>query len=98
MMAVELEFSGEVELFPQEGGWYYVAVPADAAEELADVVGGLDRGLIAVTVTVGATTWKTSLLPMGDGTHFLALNAKVRRAEGLDVGDPVMVTVVPRAR
>ena len=91
-------FPGEVELFPQEGGWYYVAAPADVAEELADLAGGSDRGLIAVTATVGATTWDTSLLPKGDGAHFVALNATVRRAEGLELGDRVEVAVAPRRR
>lgn len=31
------------------------------------------------------------LLPMGDGSHFVALNAKVRRANRLELGDSVTV-------
>jgi hypothetical protein len=40
---------------------------------------------------VGDSIWDTSLLPMGDGTHFIALNAKVRKAEGVEVGKSIKV-------
>ena len=49
-----------------------------------------------MTATVGATTWDTSLMPMGDETLFLALPAPVRRAEDLDDGDAVSARVRPR--
>jgi hypothetical protein len=29
---------------------------------------------------------------LGDGTHFIALNAKVRKAEGVEVGKSIRVT------
>jgi hypothetical protein len=67
----------QVELFPQEGGWHFVRVPTLISDELDHLA---NRGLIAVRATVGDTTWDTSLLPMGDGTTFIALNARVRKA------------------
>jgi len=86
---------GTVELFPQDGGWHFVRAPtriSDGLEHLAD------RGLIAVRITVGHTTWDTSLLPMGDGTTFIALNARVRKRNALTTGDWVTVTFAPRDR
>lgn len=80
---------GRVELFPQEGGWYYVAVPKKYTEMYAEFA---DRGLIPITATLGDTEWKTSLMPKGDGTHFIALNARVRKAANLDVGNRVRVS------
>ena len=80
---------GRVELFPQKGGWYYVRVPKKYSGMYADRA---ERGLIAVHATLGGSTWKTSLLPMGDGTHFIALNAKVRKAEKKGLGDRVTIT------
>lgn len=82
-MAKPYKFSAEVCLFPQDGGWHYVAVPQDFVDELADLA---DRGLVAVTATVGSSSWPTSLLPMGDGSKFIPLPAKVRQKEGLAVG------------
>lgn len=57
-----------------------------------------DRGLIAVTVKVGNTAWQTSLLPMGDGTHFIALPAKARLKENLSPGAEVEVAFETRTR
>lgn len=86
---------GQVELFPQVGGWYFVRVPTQISDELGHLA---DRGLIAVRATVGDTIWDTSLLPMGDGTTFIALNARVRKRNTLGPGDSVTVTFTPRGR
>lgn len=86
---------GEVELFPQQGGWHYVRVPKSITEDLKDLA---DRGLIAITARVGKTSWQTSLLPMGDGTHFIALSAKVRKAQNISLGDSVEVAFRLRDR
>ena len=56
------------------------------------------RGLVPITVTLGNTTWDTSLMPKGDGTHFIALNAKVRNSEGVAVGDRVKLSFRLRRR
>ena len=86
--AEEHQITGEVRLFPQEGGWYYVAVPQAISQELHYLA---DRGLIAIRATLGVTSWNTSLMPMGDESHFVALNAKVRKANNIGVGDRVVV-------
>ena len=84
---------GTVEISDRPGGWHFVAVPVEFSEELADLA---DRGLIPVRASIGQSIWDTSLLPYGDGTHFVALNSSVRRAEGLDVGDRVTLLFSPR--
>jgi hypothetical protein len=79
----------KVEIFPQEGGWHYIRVPKEITTKL---IHKADRGLIAIRATVGMTAWDTSLLPMGDGTHFIALNAKVRRKEKINLGDTIEIS------
>ncbi len=77
-----------VKRFPQKGGWIYLPIP-QAYQEL----GGKPRwGFVPATITLGTTTWKRSLLPFGDGTLFIALNDKVRKAEGVSVGDTVTLS------
>ena len=88
-------FSANVELFKREKGWYYVAVPAELSKPLEHLA---DRGLIAVVATVGNSSWPTSLLPMGDGTHFIALPAKIRDRENLSLGEVVKVSFEVRTR
>lgn len=80
---------GKVEVFPQEGGWVYVRVPERYTEMTR---GNSVRGLVAITATTGKTSWKTSLLLLGDGTHFIALKAKVREAENIRVGDAISLS------
>lgn len=84
---------GRVQQFPQAGGWYYVAVPQRYTEVLQPLA---VRGLVAVHAVVGGVSWDTSLLPMGDGTHFIPLPAKVRRVNQLDVGSCVNLTFTIR--
>jgi len=88
-------FIAKVELFEREKGWYYVSVPTELSKPLEYLA---DRGLIAVIAKVGNSSWQTSLLPMGDGTHFLALPAKVRSKENLSLGAMVEVSFVVRKR
>ena len=88
-------FTGKVELFEREKGWYYVSVPPELSKPLEYLA---DRGLIAVIAEVGNSSWPTSLLPMGDGTHFLALPAKVRSKEKLSPGTIVEISFKTRTR
>lgn len=80
---------GVVKKFLQKGGWVYVPI----RQSYKDL--GIKKpkwGLVPATITLGRTTWKRSLLPYGDGTLFIPLNAKIRQAEQIDVGDTVTVT------
>ena len=88
-------FNANVELFEREKGWYYVSVPTSLSKPLEHLA---DRGLIAVTARVGNSSWSTSLLPMGDGTHFIALPAKVRKKENLSLGVAIEISFETRIR
>ena len=88
-------FTAQVELFEREMGWHYVSVPTELSKPLEYLA---DRGLIAVTANVGGSCWPTSLLPMGDGTHFIALPAKVRKKEKISLGTTVEISFEIRTR
>ena len=87
--------TGTVKIFELENPWVYISVPKDYTEMFADIA---DRGLVAIAATLGGTTWNTSLMPMGDGTQFIPLSKKVRKAEGVEVGDEIEVFFTPRVR
>ena len=88
-------FVDNVEFFDRKMGWHYVPVPTELSKPLEHLS---DRGLVAVTATVGSSSWQTSLLPMGDGTHFIALPAKVRKKENLSLGMAVGIFFNIRGR
>ena len=92
---MEHKFVAKMEIFKREKGWYYVAVPIELSKPLEKFA---DRGLIAVTAKVGMSSWPTSLLPMGDGTHFIALPAKVRTKEKILFGEEIEMSFEPRMR
>ena len=76
--------------------WTFVSLPADVSEEIRDLAGGSRRGFgsLRVRVTVGGSTWTTSIFPgSGSGTYVLPIKRPVRTAEALDVGDIATVTV-----
>jgi hypothetical protein len=80
----------------RSNSWTFVALPADASEEIREVVGGPRRGFgsIRVRVTSGGSTWKTSIFPdSASGGYVLPVKGAVRTAEDLDVGDVATLTV-----
>jgi hypothetical protein len=51
-------------------------------------------GSVRVRATVGGTTWTTSVFPDSTrGAYVLPVKKAVRRAEGLDEGDPADVVL-----
>ena len=88
-------FNGKVKLFEREKGWYYVSVPTELSKPLERLA---DRGLIAIRARVGSSLWPTSLLPMGDGTHFIALPAKVRKKEKVQLDMELEISFETRSR
>lgn len=80
----------------REDTWTFVSLPVEASEEIRDVAGGVRRGFgsLRVRVRVGGSTWTTSIFPGGGGgAYVLPIKRAVRKAEALDVGDVVTVTV-----
>lgn len=62
---------------------------ADDIDELAPAA-RTGFGSVCANVTVGATTWATSVFPdTKAATYVLPVKAEVRRAEALDAGSPV---------
>ncbi|GHU57240.1 hypothetical protein AGMMS49975_22370 [Clostridia bacterium] len=89
------EFNGIVELFPQDKGWHFIKVPEMLSKPFKHLE---DRGLIAITAFVGDSAWNTSQLPMGDGSHFIALPKAVRNKEKINLGDTIKVVFKLRDR
>lgn len=95
-----MEFEAELWLWSAKDGnsdsWIFVTVPEDVSDEIRDR-GGPPRGFgsVRVEVTIGATTWRTSVFPNSAeaGTFVLPLKKAVRKAESLDLGDTASVAL-----
>lgn len=80
----------------KDGAWRFVTVPEDVSDEVDEVVGDATGGFgsVRVEVTVGSTTWLTSLFPSAEaGAFVLPVKKAVRTAEGLGDDHPVEVTI-----
>jgi hypothetical protein len=75
--------------------WFFVSVPDDISDEIAARSAGLTGGFnsVPVRVQVGATSWRTSIFPGGDGRYSLPMKKAVRIAENIERDARVDVTI-----
>ena len=87
------EFTAELWLYPGEAGWHFVTLPTAVADDIDDAVGErAGFGSIPVEVTIGTSTWKTSLFPdKHAGSFVLPVKKAIRAKEQLDVDAVVAV-------
>ncbi len=70
----------------EQGNWHFTTVPKGESQEIKNNFGTHAKGFrsIPVTVTVGKTSWDTSIFPDSkSGQYLLPLKAKVRKAEDI---------------
>lgn len=89
-------FVAELWLWEGDAAWHFVTLPPELSDAIEFRTAARDRqrgfGSVRVEVTVGATTWRTSLFPdSGRGAYVLPVKRAVRDAEGLELGAPVDV-------
>jgi hypothetical protein len=89
---MDLEFTGEVWHWRGPAPYFFVTVPdpQSAAIESASARVTYGWGMIPVRARIGGTAWTTSLWPK-DGGYVVPLKVKIRKAEGIDLGDVVAV-------
>ncbi|MFA6297395.1 MAG: DUF1905 domain-containing protein [Candidatus Paceibacterota bacterium] len=86
----------EVWLYPGMSGWHFVSLPKKQSEEIKEKFGKKKKGwgAIPVVVTVGETSWKTSIFPdRRAGTYLLPIKAGVRKKEGIMYGDKITFSI-----
>jgi hypothetical protein len=91
------EARAKVWLYPGDSAnWHFVTLPTETSLRIRERFSAESRGWgsLPVHVTIGQTSWKTSLFPDKKAdAYLLPLKADVRRREDLHVGQEISLTV-----
>lgn len=90
---MRFEFTASLWEWQAQGGWYFVTVPEEASADIRDLP-RMPRGFgaVRVRVTVGGSTWMTSVFPdSARGAYVLPVKKPVRVAEQLAEGEELRV-------
>jgi Domain of unknown function (DUF1905) len=97
-LTVEWMFDGEVIEWRGPAPFYFVVMPEPDSAELKEMARSLIYwGQVPVYVVIGDTEFRTALFPK-DGRYLVPLKDAVRKAEGINDGDVVGVTLRPARR
>ena len=76
-------------LWKSDAAWHFLTLPQEVADEIEDMPisrGGF--GSLRVQVTIGSSSWGTSIFPSKElGSFLLPMKKPVRETERLGVGD-----------
>lgn len=89
-------FQAELWMYTGKAAWYFVTLPHEVADEIEERTAATTRGFgsVRVEVTVGSTTWQTSVFPDSKSESYaLPMKRAVREAEGLVDGRVVDLTL-----
>ena len=88
----EYTIKARIWLYDGVAAWHFITVPKKESESIPQRFGLMKRGWgsLPVIVTIGKTSWKTSIFTdKKRGGYLLPLKAEVRKKEHLSVGETV---------
>lgn len=89
-------FKAKIWLYPGMAAWHFITVPEEISKKIKNEFGDMARGWgsLPVKVTIGQTSWKTSIFPDKKlNAYLLPVKAEVRKKESLVVGQNIEITV-----
>lgn len=78
-----IEFTAKVERFDGIGTWTYATVPINCEKEFNQ------KGRIRVKAVINKISFSSTLIPHGNGFHFIILNKDIRDKAKISLGDQV---------
>lgn len=77
------------------GAWHFITIDKEKALEIKKSYHWPRRGFgsIPVNVTIGKSTWKTSVFPEKEGTYVLPIKKALREAEKIKIGQTIKLLI-----
>ena len=100
MKAAIYTIKSKVWLYPGMAGWHFASMPKKESQEIKARFGKMAKGWgsLPVTVTVGKTSWKTSIFPdRKSDTYLLPLKSEVRKKEGIVADKTITLSIKIKA-
>lgn len=86
----QYKFNAKVWIYPGKVAWHFISLPNDISDEIKKLFGDRSKGWgsLPVKITLGSSTWRTSIFPdKKEGTYLLPIKAEIRKIENITVGD-----------
>lgn len=99
-MKKEFEFCAKVWIYPGVGGWHFVTLPKDLAEEVDFFWSHAKRGWgsLPVMVTIGETEWRTSIFTdKKSESYILPIKVAVRKKESIHEEKEIKILIEIKA-
>lgn len=96
MVDYEVNFTARLWVYPGKAAWYFVTLPKKQAKQIRFFQPKrIGFGSVKVQVTIGETTWKTSLFPdKKSGSYHLPIKAAIRKQEKLQPDDRLQMSLL----
>jgi hypothetical protein len=95
-MKLSSTFEGKVQFSGGGAAWHFVVIPAELADRLRQFGGAQKRpvGPKTVEASLGQSAWTARLVnEPNSGAFLLPVSADVRKAENLEKGQTVRITI-----
>lgn len=99
MSQPKFSFRSKLWVYPGPAAWYFLTLPKALSATIKKLFGANRPGFgsIAVTASIGSTTWKTSIFPSTkERAYLLPVKASVRTGESLKTGSMINVHLAIR--
>ncbi len=81
------EFEGKLESMGPKGSWTCVRIPFNVEKTFGS------RARVAVKGTLNGFSFRSSIFPMGDGTHFMMVNKAMQRGASVGPGEAARFSI-----
>lgn len=95
-METTYEFTAELWEYGGQAAWFFVTVPPEQSADIRSLPRAPKPGFgsIRVHVTLGQSTWSTSIFPDSKrGNYVLPVKKSIRAREGVAAGDPLELII-----